>query len=498
MTEKVERAIAYGATMNSRPSSQPDHVTAALTELLDTRVITDPSEAAKYRQDTWVIAMLRDRQDRGLSAPRWVVEPESTEEVSAILALASRHGVPVITRGGGSGVVGGVEASGDCIVLSTTGIGGLRSVNLVDRTATFGAGINGMEAEQLLQDQGFTMGHWPQSITLSTVGGWVATRASGQLSTANGNIEDVVVSVTAVLASGAVVRTSDTPRAAAGPDLLALIMGSEGTLAVITEVTFHLLPLPTGTIALFITFADFAAGLEGIRQMMHAGLTPAVVRLYDPTETRRNFGEYAPESSAGLVLVCEGRGPHGGDDVAREAQRCVELLASVGGVSGDPAPAVTWFENKSHAPSAAPFLEKEIVVDTIEVAAPWSRIGDVFDAVIRDVSELDDVLAITGHSSHSYQSGTNIYFSFGVRCADPGDLEAAYHRVWDATMAATVAHGGGISHHHGIGRIRRPWMRNELGDGGLHMLQAVRSALDPQRILNPEVLVDWPDEQPHN
>ena len=194
-------------------------------------------------RDTWMRSQIPLTAGEPVVAPIAVCAPVTAEELAEVVRICRAHGAPMIPRGGGSGVVGGVLASSDSVVLSTERIEGLRSLASSDLLATFGAGTNGLVAEERVQAEGLTIGHWPQSIELSTVGGWVATRASGQYSTAYGNIEDVVHSVEAVLADGTIYRGRSTPRAAAGPDLRHLLMGSEGTLGIVTEVTFSLRPL---------------------------------------------------------------------------------------------------------------------------------------------------------------------------------------------------------------------------------------------------------------
>ncbi len=217
-------------------STAAKRIVTDLEKALGGRVRTNDTVLAAHSRDTWMLSELDDLEGRPPAPPLAVVEAESTQDVARTLALTREARVPVVPYGGGSGTCGGVRTSGDCIVLSTERMTGLVELDGASLTASFRAGTNGMEAERTLQKEGLTIGHWPQSIELSTVGGWVATRAAGQYSTLYGSIEDMLLDLEAVLPDGSVVRTRRTPRASAGPDLRQLFLGSEGSLGVVTEV----------------------------------------------------------------------------------------------------------------------------------------------------------------------------------------------------------------------------------------------------------------------
>ena len=292
-------------------------IVARLREALGARVHTDAATLAAHRRDYWALAELHDLLGRGAPTALAVVRPESVEEVATTLRLCRAARVPVIPFGGGSGVCGGVEARPDAVVLSTRGLEGLVSLDIRNLTASFRAGTMGGDAERRIQKEGLTIGHWPQSIELSTVGGWVATRAAGQFSSAYGAIEDLVLAIEVVLPDGSVVRTRETPRAAAGPDLRQLFMGSEGTLGIVTEVTFSLRPLPESRRLAAFHFATLDAGLEAIRRFMRVGWRPPVVRLYDERESQRQFPKECPDGRCMLILVHEG--PTRAVDAERDA-----------------------------------------------------------------------------------------------------------------------------------------------------------------------------------
>ena len=449
--------------------------------------IVDTNLEARRRAsgDAWVLAELDRFENAPRALPLAVLEPRTTEDVSRALALCRSLRVPVVPIGGGSGVCGAIAPGADAVALSTRKLSGLHRVDTTDLLAVFGAGTMGDHAEALLGPHGLTLGHCPQSIALSTVGGWVATRASGQFSTAYGSIEDLVLALEVVLPDGRILRTRETPRAAAGPDLRHLFLGSEGTLGVVTEVTFSVRARPEASHGQAFHFDGFRAGLEPIRRALRAGYAMPVARLYDPRESRRNFRDFVPRDRALLILLHEGPA----SAVATELEAVARMCREGGGVTTDAAVVDHWLGHRNHVPSFRSFLEQGVVVDTIEVAATWSRVGKLYDDVVGALSRVPGVLAATSHSSHSYRSGTCLYFSFAAKPDSASLLRSTYEACWRAAIEATLAAGGGIAHHHGIGRVRRPWLTDEIGAAGVEVLRAVKRALDPDGLLNPGNLI---------
>jgi len=456
-------------------------VITSLEKSLGGRVRRDVETLGAHRRDTWVLGELRAYEGDEGPLPAAVVEATSTEEVSETLRICRAERRPVITFGGGSGVCGGIRVPEGAVVLSTRKLAGLVALDSADLTASFRAGTMGGDAERRVREDGLTIGHWPQSIELSTVGGWVATRASGQYSTAYGNIEDLVMAMEVVLPDGQILRTRHTPRAAAGPDLRQLFMGSEGTLGVVTEVTFSLRDLPAHQIRQAFHFDQFHTAVEVIRLAMRAGWRPPVVRLYDARESRRHFRESCPKGRAMLIFLHEGQE----SAALAEASGLAELCARMGGEEADTAAVAHWFEQRNEVPSFRSFIEEGKIVDTVEVASTWQHLTNIYDAVTGSLNEVPGVLSATAHTSHAYRSGANLYFSFAVQPGDPADMGAAYEECWRRVMRATVENGGGIAHHHGIGRVRRDFMGDEVGEAGLDVLRSVKRALDPDDLLNP-------------
>ena len=447
-------------------------------------LLLDDTDRAARARDTWMRSQIPLSAGETVAAPTAVVAPSSAVELAEAVKVCRAHGAPMIPRGGGSGVVGGVLASADAVVLSTERLTGLRSISSTDLVAAFGAGTNGLAAEERVQQDGLTIGHWPQSIELSTVGGWVATRASGQYSTAYGNIEDVVLSLEAVLADGTIYRGRDTPRAAAGPDLRQLLLGSEGALGIVTEVTFSLREQPEPGVRQAFHFAEFAEGLDAIRRVMRAGWRPPVVRLYDGRESWRHFRDQMPKGDSMLIFLHEG--PPGLAPL--EAAAVAGICAAGGGAAAPPEAVDAWFAHRNTVPSWDELLASGVVADTIEVATDWSRLPRLYTSVVEALDGVPGVVAASAHSSHAYRSGANLYFTVA---ATPGEGEylATYDACWDAAMRAADSVGAGLAHHHGIGRVRRDWMAAEVGAGGVSMLRSLKAALDPDGLLNPGVLI---------
>jgi alkyldihydroxyacetonephosphate synthase len=460
-----------------------------LRGVLGESVITDPATLKAHCRDLWVLNELRDLEGEALSHPLAVVESRSTEEVSRAMRLCREAGVAVVPFGGGSGVCGAIQVPEGAVVISTGKLQGLVALDSENLLATFRSGTNGMEAEKRVREDGLTIGHWPQSIDVSTVGGWVATRAAGQFSTGYGNIEDLVMDLEVVLPDGAVLRTRRTPRASSGPDLRQLFLGSEGTLGIVTEVTFSLRPLPEASRGQAFHFESLAVGVETIRRLMRPGYRPPVIRLYDPSESSRHFPEACPEDRAMLILLHEGPALM----VAAEAEGVAEICRETGGIETDRAVVDHWLEKRNDVPGFREFLEKGIILDTIEVASTWERVVPLYERVTHSLSQVEGILLATGHSSHSYRSGTNLYFTFVARPEQRSRMAPVYRECWKRTMDAVLEMGAGISHHHGIGRVRRDALPGELGQSGIAVLRAVKRALDPGGLLNPGALLPEED-----
>jgi alkyldihydroxyacetonephosphate synthase len=360
----------------------------------------------------------------------------------------------------------------------------LRGVNAVDDVSLLvdvGAGTFGSDLEaELRSSHGVTLGHWPQSVELSTVGGWLACRSAGQYSTRYGKIEDMVVGLDVVLADGSTVQTGGWPRAATGPDLTQLFVGSEGTLGVITGSRLRVHPVPQDERRLAFGFPSFGEGLEACRRTLRRGATPAVLRLHDEVESARTFGV---DDACVLIVLDEG------DSALIEATARVVAEECTGGDTErlDDSLVERWLEHRNDVSALAALARRHIVVDTIEIAARWAALLPIYHDAVARLRALDGTLAASAHQSHAYGDGACLYFTFAAQGPVPEDLgwaEAYYTEAWGAVMEATTAHGGAISHHHGIGINRARFLAPALA-GAFGTLVDLKTAMDPNGILNP-------------
>ncbi len=455
----------------------------ALRRELDAdRVADDAATLEAHRTDYWILAHLRARQGRLDAGPACVVRPRTTAEVAVAVRTAQRHGIAVVPYGGGSGVLGGAVPPAGSLVIDLCAMDQLLDVEETALLARAEAGLLGGEYERLLTARGYTSGHDPQSIERATLGGLVATRSAGQFSTKYGNIEDLLLGLEAVLPSGDTLRLAPVPRASTGPSLRELFLGSEGALGIVTEVTLRVFPLPERRALESYGFPTMAAGLDAIRRVLRAGWKPAALRLYDQVETARTFGQWAPGDVCLLLVVSEGPAALVEAELAAVAGQAAE--ASAHGVE----PVEHWLAHRNTVPSWDVFLDREMMVDTIEIAATWDRVSVLYDAVVAALTAVPGMLVASAHSSHSYAQGTNLYITFAMKPDDFSHAEASYLQAWAAVMEATLAAGGTIAHHHGIGRLRVPWLERELGDAHA-VLRAIKRALDPAGIMNPGALL---------
>ncbi|MHB8670108.1 MAG: FAD-binding oxidoreductase [Acidimicrobiales bacterium] len=468
-------------------------------------VSRDGIAVVESARDWWPLGMIWALEGTLPARAAAVARPRTAEEVSGVLAVCQEAVVPVTTTAGRSGVCGASVPIHGGVVLDLCGLSGVVDVDdsslvLDVRPGTFGDVLE----DSLRTEHGLTLGHWPQSMSLSTVGGWIACRSAGQLSTRYGKIEDMVTGLEVALADGRRIRTGGAPRAAVGPDLTQVFVGSEGTLGVITEAWLRLHPAPgagsggTGPGATAegraaYGFSSFGEGLDACRRILRRGATPAVLRLYDQAESARNFevGDHhvllvLDEGDTGLVdavmaVVAEECSRPGGPSSRKEA------------VPLDPALVARWLEHRNDVSALEALIRRGLVVDTIEVAARWAALPSIYSEVLEALGRVEHLLVASAHESHAYPDGACLYFTFAgnppeeVSSSGGGGFagrEAFYIDAWDAATRAVLAHGGALSHHHGVGLNRARFVADALGPAH-GVLVALKSALDPTGILNP-------------
>jgi alkyldihydroxyacetonephosphate synthase len=468
-----------GATPVSRLAGGVDVDEDAVRRLkgVCARIDTDEQARVAAAQDWWPLAAGWAARGELLARPAAVARPGNADEVAAVLKVCAELRLPVTAFGGRSGVCGASVPVFGGVSLDMTGLDGVAEVDETSLLVNVRAGTYGDTLEQTLRaNHGLTVGHWPQSILLSTVGGWVACRGAGQYSTRYGKIEDMVAGLEVALADGRLVRTGGrAPRAACGPDLTQLFVGSEGTLGVITEVRLRAHPQPEADRRAAYRFADFAGGLDACRRIVQRGATPAVLRLYDDVEARRSF---EMEGGALLIVLDEG------DPAVIDAVLSIVHNECADAQEVGDALVERWLEHRNVLPPLESLVRAGIVADTIEVAGSWSALPTIYRAALNDLSAVDGTVVASAHQSHAYTDGACLYFTFAGRPARSELSEDYYRRAWDAVIGATTRAGGALSHHHGVGINRGRYMADYLG-GGFQVLTAVKAALDPLGILNP-------------
>ncbi|RMH37903.1 MAG: FAD-binding oxidoreductase [Deltaproteobacteria bacterium] len=531
----------------------------------DDRVSRSEPDLAAYSRDMWPRLLLSVRDGRPLPhAPHFVVWPETEREVVAVVRLARERGVPIVPYGGGSGVCGGAVPVRGGITVDLKRMTAMSAIDRDEMLCDVEAGINGERFERALAARGYTFGHFPSSIYCSTVGGWLATRAAGQMSTKYGKVEDRVAGVTLVTGRGELVRTDELQRAITGPNWTQLVLGSEGTLGIITSARLRVSLAPELRLLRGFEFDDVAAGVEAIRRVMQRGLRPAVVRLYDEADTffhslstrsdhsgdtdPRRFAP-APPPGAGALPDVGVRPPEtdrgrrrglgralsallaGNADGARKAVRrelvatalarprllnrlataivdrvsrkgCLLIiglegsrirteieagltfaeLARAGGRDLGEEPGRHWYEHRySISYNMSKAFAHGVFVDTMEVAATWERLMDLYAAVRAAIANHAAVMA---HFSHAYPEGCSIYFSFAGYGDTREEAERVYDAVWRDGLAAASRAGGTISHHHGVGLLKADAMAAEHRDA-MTVLRAIKRTFDPDNIMNP-------------
>lgn len=448
---------------------------AALSTICPTS--TDAQSTAEHGRDWWPLAMHWALQGKTPRRAGAVCTPTNSAQVAAIVAECNAHDLPLTVAGGRSGVCGSSVPLYGGVVLDVTAMQGIVSVDTVSGIVEVLPGTFGPDFENELQSKyQLTVGHFPQSFDISTVGGWVACRGAGQYSTRYGKIEDMVVGLEIVLANGDIVRTGGAPAAAIGPDLTSLFVGSEGTLGVITKVWLRAHPVAQFQARAAYVFPSFADGMHACRDSVRNGATPAVLRLYDEIESKRSHGLDGTQCT--LLVLDEGdeRLVKATLDIVREC-----AISNRGRV-GDVELVEKWLHHRNDTSGLQALTRKGYIVDTMEVSAPWSKLESIFNDVRTAFMSAVGARSASCHLSHSYLDGACLYFTFAGDKTDA--VEDNYIAMWNAGQRAAIACGASVSHHHGIGINRARFMQESLGNA-MQLLQGLKDTLDPKDLLNP-------------
>ena len=454
-------------------------------------IATDEETLRSTTADWWPLALLKQVRGDTPDLPFAVARPRSTEEVSNVLAWANEARVPVVPRGGGSGVCGGAVPTAGSLVLDLRSMNHVLSIDPVSQVVYTEAGILGDELESALNEQDLMLGHYPQSFSLSTVGGWIAATSAGQATPGFGFIEDRLLGATVVLADGEVVRLKPVPRSACGPDLRRLFLGSEGTLAVVTEAWLACAPFSDRVAWDGYRLPSFDACMAAARAVLRAGIHPRINRGWDEDDSAHGFASLGHDS--GCVSVV---GFTDGEPAVEERRRAAaQIFGAHAGEPIGPAPGELWFRHRLDAadtfqaimgPSRS--LGSGVIIDTIEIAGLWSGLPELYRSVREAL--LEHAESARCHFSHVYPSGACLYYTFVLRDADDFAVEARYERLWDAAAGACTSAGGTLTHHHGFGRLKARFLDAELGPGAAGVLRRIKETLDPNGILNPGSLIE--------
>lgn len=507
-----------GATKPS-PSSKPPLVASKVTEediaemeaIMGSQYVSTEDEQRRPRaRGKSYLDLLDWRMDQEVSAPDLVVSPGTEEEILKILQYCTREKIAVVPFGGGTSVVGGISPvdGGHRAVLSLdlARFDALEDVDEVSGLATLGAGLSGPHAEMKLAEHGLQLGHFPQSFPYATIGGFAATRSSGQNSAGYGRFDEMVRELTVVTPSGIIHPGQASPATAAGPSLKEIFLGSEGLFGIITRVRVHVHPIPEEKQYEAFTFASFEKGVAALRAVEQAGAGPTVLRLSDEIESSVNLtstdkiGESDAEENKGCLAITMFEGTKEHADRTHAETRA--LMLANGGRSVGEGPARQWEQGRFGAPVLRDSLmDAGALCETLETATDWSNVPRLKKAVSAAIAKQlvnESAALIMCHVSHVYSTGCSLYFTVVAGASDsPQHTAKKWRAAKSAATEAMTENGGTVTHHHAVGTDHLPWMDKEIGDLGIDILKAIKRQLDPAGILNPGKTFDRAAGAPH-
>ncbi len=422
--------------------------------------------------------------------PAAVVNVNSTQDVATVIQFANHNKINVVPRTGHSATEGGLEtALENSIVVDGSGMNNIVNIDTYNMQATVQCGVSLQALDDRLREQGYTTGHSPQSKPIAQLGGLVATRSIGQFSTLYGGIEDMVVGLEAVFPDGGITHIKNVPRRAAGPDIRHVIIGNEGALCYITEVTVKIFKyFPENNKFLGYTLDNMKTGFEILREVMVNGYRPSVARLYDVEDGSYHFSHFA-EGKCVLIFVTEGVKPIA-DATATAIEEIVARYDECEKV--DSKLIERWFAHLNWDPAnlaeeRTEIIETKNICNTTEISANWGIINNIYEVCMERVSkEIPDLTLLGAHSSHSYLNGTNLYFVYFYNVVDcePEEELTKYHLpIKKIIVEETIKAGGSMCHHHGVGKHRTHWIEEEYGSS-YYILRKLKSAFDPNGIMN--------------
>ena len=436
-----------------------------------------------YSRDRTPIATFSFRSGRTPETmPSAIVQPANEAEVASLVKCANENDFPLIPYGAGSGVVGGALPLGGEVMIDLKRLDEIRTIDDVNGLVTVQAGMNGGRFEEALNRQGWTAGHYPQSMYMSTVGGWAACRGAGQASSKYGKIEDIVVGLRAVMPDGEIMEIRPLPRRAVGPGLRDVLVGSEGALGIITELTLRIWRMPEARVPAVVAFPDLPSAWTALREITQTELRPEIARLYDLAESQERTGRAAPFDDRPFLCVLVFAGHP--DIVDAERRLALDICTRQGAaLSDDLAPYEKWKVSRyqSYSPK---FQANNYFMDTIEITGNWTELPALYEEIGGAIRALHPDAHFGAHWSHVYPEGACQYMTVRFPALSDEEGLRLHKEAWRKAQSICLAKGGSISHHHGAGSFRNPWLPEELGHGH-SVLQAIKDALDPNNICNP-------------
>lgn len=449
-------------------------------------ISTTDNDQLIYSTDwSWMPQMWLDR-GRRLPTADYIIHPASVEEIVAIMKVANSFRIPVIPWGGGSGTQGGALPIYGGILLDTKRLDKILEIDEKSLTVTAQAGINGTQLEWALNERGLTLPHYAASANCATLGGYLAPRGTGTISTKYGKAEDMVLRMEVVLPTGQVIRTPVVPQHAAGPDFFRLFLGAEGTFGIITEATMQVDYLPETRLLRAVLFDDLGSALEAGRLVMTRRLNPMVIRLYDPASTaslvRRVLGY---ELEGGYMVI----GFDGDPDIAAlQEQKAMEICSQLGARDLGREPGERWWEHRYDFYYPPHGLQLPWMYGTTETVTTYDKIEHLYWEQKKAVEEgfADWDVSYIGHFSHWFHWGVMVYSRFIIERPpeDPQEALQLHNRVWNAAMTAVLDNGGMINEHHGVGLKLARFMRRQYGPAW-SFLESLKHTIDPNGIMNP-------------
>jgi alkyldihydroxyacetonephosphate synthase len=501
------------------PASRlPDGLRAGLERAVGTAFVSvDSLDRVVHARGKSLRDLVRQRGGDLGRVPDVVVRPGSEEEVTAVLGAALDADAVVIAFGGGTSISGSLEAPGGeerpVLSVDLARLDKLLSIDPSSRLARVQAGVFGPHLEEQLASAGYTLGHFPDSFTHSTLGGWIATRSSGMQSDRYGDIADLTKGLRVVTPRGTLV-TRPIPAMSTGPSIREMVLGSEGRLGIITEATVEVREIPARREILGYLFPTFADGLAAMRDLAASECSVSVTRVSDAHETLFSFATRTTPTlldklkSRALTLYLTRRlgfdlpqmslcflGYEGSERHVRAQRRAAGRIARRhGGLCLGASPGVLYDQKKFDTPYIRDFLlDRGVAADVSETAMPWSRLTAVYEAVSAAAAGAFAELSVKGyvlcHLSHSYHAGACLYFTFAFEPTAGAEMIAQYDVVKSAIQQAFVDHGATLSHHHAVGTEHAQWLEQDISSAGVGMLRALFDGTDPGGHLNPGKIV---------